>query len=298
VFYFFVTLIFFSSIEVVSKDLMNYMGPFEMTFARFFIGLCGLLIFAYAKGLFPELKKFKKNDYYLTALLGFINIFFSMTMLQYAIKYGEPAVVALIISSNPLFVYIISLMLKHETVSAQKAAGFMLGIAGIACVVIRDFGSMKMEKGALFALAGAVSFAIFTILNKRAVKSHTPLTVNIYSFSFGLIFISLFFLVSGSVDLSIELFDSPFRIGKILYLGIFVTAVSYITFLTAIKKIGPVASSLVFLFKPAVATILAVIFLSENIRINLFAGLILASIGSYLIMKKNKPVAEQCVQSA
>jgi drug/metabolite transporter (DMT)-like permease len=298
VLYFFITLIFFSSIEVVSKDLMNYLGPFEMTFFRFFIGLTGLLIFAFFKGLGPELRKFKKNDYALTALLGFINIFFSMTMLQYAIKFGEPAVVALIISSNPIFVYLFSLFLKHEIFSLQKAGGFVLGLAGIASVIVRDFGSLKIEKGALFALIGAVSFAVFTILNKKAVSAHSPLTVNIYSFSFGLIFIAIFFALTGGVNLSAELFDSPVRVIKIFYLGIFVTAISYITFLTAIKKIGPVASSLVFLFKPAVATILAVIFLSEEIRFNLFLGLILSSLGSYMIMKKNKPRVQQCAQSA
>ena len=285
-FYFLVTLIFFSSIEVASKDLMSYMGPFEMTFFRFFIGLIGLLIYAFFTGAAKDLKGLKYKDCSLYALLGFINIFLSMTLLQYAIKYGEPAVVALIISSNPIFVYILSLIRKYEKISFRRTVGFALGILGIAAVVIRDFSSFAIEKGSLFALAGAVSFAFFTIINKRAVRERRPIIVNIYSFAFGTAFIAVYVLVSGSLNISPVLFDSGVRIIKLLYLGIFVTAISYITFLTAIKRIGPVASSLVFLFKPAVATLFAVVFLSEEIRLNLFAGLLLSSAGSWLIMRK------------
>jgi drug/metabolite transporter (DMT)-like permease len=292
--YFLITLIFFSSIEVVSKDLMIYLGPFEMTFIRFFIGGIMLLLFSIINGTHKELRNLDRSDYSLMALLGFINIFFSMTMLQYAIKFGEPAVVALIISSNPIFVYIISLMLKHEEISIKKVGGFVLGIAGISVVLIKDFSDLAIEAGALYALIGAVSFAGFTILNKKAVSKHSPLVVNIISFAFGLICIAVFFAIRGSVDITAELFDSPFRIAKLFYLGIFVTAISYITFLTAIKKIGPVASSLVFLFKPAVATIFAVMFLSEEIRLNFFIGLLLSSLGSYLILKKSRPPETLC----
>jgi drug/metabolite transporter (DMT)-like permease len=271
---------------VVSKDLMSYMGPFELTFFRFFIGLIGLVIYSAYTGAYKQIKDLRYQDYSLYALLGFINIFFSMTMLQFAIKYGEPAVVALIISSNPIFVYILSIARKHEAVSLRRSAGFVIGILGIASVVIRDFNSFNLEKGSLFALAGAVSFAFFTIINKRAVRNHSPLIVNTFSFAFGTTFIALYVLISGTLNISPDLFESNIRIIKLLYLGIFVTAISYITFLTAIKKMGPVASSLVFLFKPSVATIFAVIFLSEEIRMNLFVGLLLSSIGSYLIIKK------------
>lgn len=294
--YFLITLLFFSSIEVVSKDLMNYLGPFEMTFIRFFIGGTVLLIFSFISGAHKQLRNLSLPDYSLMALLGFINIFFSMTMLQYAIKYGEPAVVALIISSNPIFVYIISLMLKHEEISFNKVGGFILGMAGISIVLIKDFNDFVVEAGAVYALIGAVSFAGFTILNKKAVSKHSPLTVNIISFAFGLTCIGIFFVLRGSVDITAELFDSPVRVSKILYLGIFVTAISYITFLTAIKRIGPVASSLVFLFKPAVATLFAVIFLSEEIRLNFFIGLILSSLGSFLILKKNSTPETVCVK--
>ncbi len=292
--YFLITLVFFSSIEVVSKDLMNYLGPFEMTFIRFFIGGSVLLTFSLFNGSFKKLRYLGRNDYSLMALLGFINIFFSMTMLQYAIKYGEPAVVALIISSNPIFVYIISLMLKHEVVSVKKILGFILGLTGISIVLIKNFNDLELEAGAMYALIGAVSFAAFTILNKKAVSKHTPLIVNIISFAFGLICIGIFFTFRGSVDITAELFDSPVRIIKLFYLGIFVTAISYITFLTAIKRIGAVASSLVFLFKPAVATIFAVIFLSEEIRLNFFVGLLISALGSYLILKKNKMPETVC----
>jgi len=264
---------------------MNYLGPFEMTFIRFFIGLAGIVLYAVITGDIKDLKKPGIRDYGSYAVLGFINIFFSMTMLQYAIKYADPAVVALIISSNPIFVYIISLIMKHEILSYRKVSGFILGIIGLSAVLIKDFNSIRFETGALFALAGAVSFAYFTILNRDAVAKYKPMTVNIGSFFFGLIFIMIYFLIKGSADVSPVIFDSGIRVLKILYLGIFVTGISYITFLTAIKKMGPVASSLIFLFKPAVAALLYYIIISQPVRANFYVGLMLSAAGSYLILK-------------
>lgn len=286
--YFIITLIFFSSIEVVSKDLMNYIGPFEMTFMRFLIGAAGLLVFSFINGAYREFSKLKKNDYFLMAILGFINIFFSMTMLQYAIKYGSPQVVALIISSNPIFVYLISVALKNDRFTLRHAAGFVLGITGLFFVIIQDISNIELEKGSLFALAGAFSFAFFTILNKKAVAEHRPIIVNIVTFCFGVIFILIYLALKGSVDIAPGTFASVNRIMTILYLGIFVTAVSYITFLSAIKQMGPVASSLVFMFKPSVATVFAVIFLSAELTPAFFAGLLLTAAGSRMIMKKPK----------
>ncbi len=294
--YFLITLIFFSSIEVVSKELMEYMGPFEMTFFRFSLGLAGLLLYSVAKGTYKDFMKLGRKDYSLMSLLGFINIFFSMSVLQYAIKHGSPAVVALIFSSNPIFVYAISVFLKNDLLCMKKISGFILGLAGLAVVLIDDIKYIELEKGALFALAGSVSFAIFTVLNRKAVKDHRPVIVNIVSFAFGLMFIAVYFLIRGSLDFSPEIFDSAARTVRLVYLGIFVTAVGYITFLNAIKTMGPVASSLIFLFKPALATVFALILINERIGMNFYAGLILSAAGSYLILKKNKIKASECVR--
>ncbi|MFO7810590.1 MAG: DMT family transporter [Candidatus Delongbacteria bacterium] len=296
--YFVVTLIFFSSIEVVSKDLMRFLGPFEMTFFRFAIGAAGLAFYSLAKGSYKELSKLRAPDYSLFALLGFINIFFSMSVLQYAIKYGSPAVVALIFSSNPIFVYAFLILLKKEKVSLKKISGFTIGITGLTLVLLDDIGNFELEKGAIFALAGSISFAIFTILNRKAVTEHRPIVVNMVSFAFGLGFIAVYLSWTGQININAELFGSNIRILKLLYLGIFVTAVGYITFLTAIKKMGPVASSLIFLFKPALATLFAVVFISEQIGPNFFAGLLLSSVGSYMVIRKNKNRVIKCVQSA
>lgn len=297
-FYFIITLIFFSSIEVVSKDLMSFLGPFEMTFFRFSLGATGLTLYSLITGSYKDIHKLRLNDYSLMALLGFINIFFSMSVLQYAIKYGSPAVVALIFSSNPIFVYAFSILLKKESVSMRKISGFVIGLAGLTLVLVDDISNIELEKGSLYALAGSVSFALFTILNKKAVSAHRPIIVNMVSFLFGLMFIVIYLMYSGSVNFDPAVFDSKWRVLKLLYLGIFVTAAGYITFLTAIKKMGPVASSLIFLFKPALATIFAVLFISEEIGLNFFTGLLLSSAGSYLIMKRKKIKAVECVQSA
>lgn len=68
----------------------------------------------------------------------------------------------------------------------------------------------------------------------------------------------------------------------VLYVGIFVTGLGYFCYFMAIKASDASTGSLAFFLKPAIAPVMAVIFLKETILWNTYVGIAFILIASYM----------------
>jgi len=288
--YFFLTLLIFSSMEVVSKPLMGAVDPFVLTFWRFFAGSLFFILYPGLKKRFKEVKSFGKSQWMSVFLLGILNTFLSMSFLQVAVKMSSASTAATIFCSNPGFVFIFSVMLGYEKIKIKKIVGFIVGIAGI--VIIMKERGLETGTGMIYAVLASVFFALYTLLSKKTVSGITPATVNMTAFPFGIIANGIFIAFLGKEFIpSIEMFQNGDKILSFLYLGFIVTGFGYISFFETIKRFTAVSASLIFMFKPAVAAIMAYIFLNEKAGIPFFAGLAAICIGTFFIVyDKIKPI--------
>ncbi len=283
--FFILTLLIFASLEVVSKPLMPYIDPFALTFWRFFMGFVFFIFYPGMKKRFAEMKKFSKSDWFFLFLLGFLNAFLAMSLLQFAVRESTPATAAALFCSNPLFVMIISSIAGYEKISVRKVAGLVIGIAAIF-VIMWEKG-YKLNLGAVYAISAAVIFAAFTVLSKKTVSKITPFSVNLVSFFFGVVSLAVFMLATNkSFALNPVFFNDYAKLIAFIYLGFIVTGLGYVTFLATIKKYSPVSSSLIFMLKPAVASIFAVIFLSEKLSLYFIIGFIMLILGTGAIVSE------------
>ena len=274
--YFIITVLIFGSMEVLSKPFMGSIHPFALTLYRFAIGFVFLLVFnlIYKRGSF---KGISKKDYLLMAFLGFLNTFFSMSMLQMAVHRTTAATTALIFSSNPIFVLLFAFVLGKEKFDIRKLLFFVLGISGLFLLFQKG---LDLHIGALYATIAAVSFAVYTMLNKGLVSRVHPITVNVISFFFGLIWLSMYIFFKG-IPLDVQpIIGSIGGIARMLYLGLFVSGIGYITFFLTLRLYSASAASLIFLIKPIVATALSFLLLQESLDWTFFLGLVLILGGS------------------
>jgi len=281
--YFFITLLIFASMEVVSKPLMGVIDPFVLTFWRFLFGFLFFLFYPGLKKRFAEIARFGKNEWLSVVLLGILNSFLAMCFLQVAVKMSSAATSATVFCSNPVFVLIFASIAGMEKFSIKKMVGLMGGFAAVA--VIMSEKGFVFKEGMLFALLAAVIFAFYTVLSKKIVSNITPFTVNLTSFFFGLLanfvfifFYELPFLPTGSFFSDIE------KISAFIYLALVVTGIGYVTFFETIKRFTALGASLIFLLKPAVAVVFAYLFLEENLSMNFFAGLLLLGSATLIIL--------------
>jgi drug/metabolite transporter (DMT)-like permease len=282
--YFILTLLIFSSMEVVSKPLMGVIDPFVLTFWRFALGSLFFLFLPGTVKRFSEVRKFGKKEWFSVFLLGILNTFLAMSFLQVAVKQSSASTAAAIFCSNPGFVFILSLFLGHEKLKILKVAGFLVGIAGIL-LIMSDRG-IVFEYGILYAVAASVFFALYTVLGKLTVSGISSSTVNMTAFPFGVLANGIFIFVLGKDFFpDQQVFTDSSIIISFLYLGFVVTGIGYVAFFETIKRFSAVSVSLIFMFKPAVTLGMAFIFLNEKTDVTFHIGLVCVCLGTFFIVK-------------
>ena len=132
-----VTTILFSLMEVVLKGVSPHFHPFQLNFTRFFIGGLVLLPFAIRqlKRRGPDAPELNARALAKIALLGFTGTFISMTFYQLSILHTDASVVAILFSSNPLFVMLFAVLLLGEPVRRHNVAALILELLGILVIV-------------------------------------------------------------------------------------------------------------------------------------------------------------------
>jgi len=281
------TLIFFSLFEIISKKIE--LNSITLTGTRFFFG--GLLILLlFFKSIIQELSFISLTQKIMLILTGFLNVGIAMLSLQFAVKFGNATTSAIIISSNPVFVFIINTIMEkfssknkvNENLKTDNFVSFiirlillLIGVLGIFIVIYKkDKGDNSIS--ILLAILASISFALYTILSKKLLKHVSSVTLNSISFTFnGLLLLILSFIMAKN---EIQMFFYNINIEKIIYLSILsfgVTGFAYITYFYALKHLDAVKVSLVFYLKPIVVLILNTIILFEPVGLNKIMGIII-----------------------
>lgn len=285
VFYLIFTLIFFSSFELVSK--MINIDAFILTALRFFLG--GLFIFLFSPGnIILEYSKLSKNLKFKVIISGFINVCMAMLLLQISVKLGNASTSAIIISSNPLFVFIFLAIKdfrernKFAVKNIFKLLILLVGIIGIFIIMYKpDKGDNLLA--IVLAIIASISFAYYTIYSQKLLKNVSPLTLN--SISFGVnglvLFIGSLIFSSKSIGEIFVNFDI-IQLVLLIILSFGITGLAYITYFKALINIDAGTASLVFYLKPVVATSLNYFILHEAVGLPKIIGIILILLTLFL----------------
>ena len=130
--YFFivVTIIMFTSYEVVLKFISGQLNSMQLTLCRFSVGFLILLPLAlHTLGKRGERLDGKSVAYF--ALLGLLGIALSMPILHVSVNYAGSSVAAVLFSCNPVFVTFLAFFLLKEPILPRHIAALVLEVAGI-----------------------------------------------------------------------------------------------------------------------------------------------------------------------
>ncbi len=272
-----ITILLFSTYEVVSKTIVGSINPFQINFIRFLIG--GLVLFVIL--LFKKDLKIGRNDFFTVVFIGILNVVISMNLLQLSLYVpgAMASAVAVIFSSNPIFVMIFSAIIDKEKIKPYKIIGMILGMLGIF-IVFADKLKIGLSgfESLLLVLASAIIFGLYTVLGKRTSVKIGSLKMNSYSSIAGSLVLLPFMLIMGMPVLNFNYSAIP----EVLYLSVAVTGIAYFTYFKGLSIIGASKGSLVFFLKPVLASIIAVIFIGEKLTVYLFLGILMIMAGIYI----------------
>ena len=290
------TTLMFSLMEIALKFISGDLNPVQITFSRFLFGGVVLLPFALRKlGRLKEQGVYmEQKDLCYFAFLGFVGMAVSMSLYQLSILYANASVVAVLFSSNPLFVLVLAYLILREPIHIRNIVALVLDIIGI--VLIIDPWNMHVELiGVALTLSATLLFALYTVLGKRKCAKFSGMVVTCFGFLFGSAELILMVLIGHIPSVADVLIASglqkfayvPFFSGYTLqnlpyvlfvYLG--VTGLGFASYFTAMEKTSANTAALVFFFKPVLAPILAFLILHEQIPLNMIMGIGLILAGS------------------
>lgn len=257
---------FWAGAFIAAKLGVYELSPTILTFLR--MGIAAIIIFPFMiKRLGPgwQLKKTEIKLVLATSIVGMIgyHMFFFT-----ALKFTTASNASMINATNPLITAVLASIFASERITGKKIAMLLLAFCGVIYIIlagnISSLTDMTLNKGDFIMLCGTLLWAIYGIIVKKAVPIMGPLKLTTYTFLFCAIIMAPFATYDFATTNAFSVGIGPYI--AVLYMAVFPTVIGYSIQQYAIAEIGPSKASLFINLVPIISTILAVLFLNEQIR--------------------------------
>jgi drug/metabolite transporter (DMT)-like permease len=261
---------------------VEHVNPGTLVFFRTAGAAVLLMPWALARGLVrPVLAHWRP-------ILAFsvVEVIVPWLLLSDAERHLSSSLAGLLVATVPLLGALLALVSSSgERFNSLQVAGLLVGVIGVGCLIGLDFGALN---GVAIAemLVVSIGYATGPLILARHLST-LP--------SFG---------VMGSAMTISALALSPFlvfqppqhvpgrAIASIVVLAAVCTALAFTLFFQLIAAIGPTRCTIITYVNPAVALLLGVLVLGEDVTRGMLIGFPLVLIGSVLAARKASPRQE------
>ena len=278
------TIIVWGLTFINSTVVLRTLSPVELLIARMVVGIVALTVIS------PKRLKLKKRSHelYLVAV-GFFSVAVYFLLENTALTYTSSSNVAVIVSTAPFFIAIFaSIFLKEEKLSPLFFAGFVLAILGVGMVSFAGKQLQLNPLGDLLSLLTAMTWAAGTMFMRKLEKHNYPIIlVTRRMFVYGVLFaVPMLFVLPTKGQIGDLL--KPEVLFNVLFLGVVASAVCYITWMMAMKRVGVVRSGVYIYMIPVITMVGAAIILGDTISLLQIGGAALTMAGLFLSQWKQK----------
>lgn len=273
------TIVIWGTTFISTKILLADFQPVEILFFRFVMGFLVLFV-AYPQKL--RTANYKQELTFAAAGLCGICLYYLLENI--ALTFTLASNVGVIISVAPFFTAILAhlFMKSEEKLRPQFFLGFAVAMAGI---ILISFNGSKLElnpMGDLLAVIAALVWACYSVLTRKISRFGYPVILSTRrTFFYGILFMvpALFFF---DFELNISRLTNMTYLFNILYLGLGASALCFVTWNFAVKKLGAVKTSVYIYMVPVITVVTSVLILQEQLTVLAGIGTILTLIGLFL----------------
>lgn len=246
---------------VVSKVVLEIIPPFSLVALRLILGALTLLLIVILRGL-PEMGR---RRFWQILGIGFVGYGISLSLQFLGTRLSTAANGSLVTSATPAFVLIFAWILLREEITVRRFIALLLATLGVVAVI--DPRTARLDPdlflGNLLLLGAALTWALYSVLVRRATRETDVLTFSLVAFLGGLPVV----LPASAWELGTTGVGpiSPGVVGGVLFLGIISTALAMILWNTAFALLNAGTASLTFFAQPVVGTLLGWLYLGESI---------------------------------
>jgi drug/metabolite transporter (DMT)-like permease len=265
---------------VATRFVIDQSSPASLALLRYTIGACCLLPLA----LLSRGMRFERGDLLPIAVLGIIQFAVVVTLLNYALQFIPSARAALLFATFPLMTMILAAALGREQVTAAKALGILLTIAGVGLAL----GEKVVESGnpagghwigEAAVLGSAFSGALCSVLYRPYLRKYPTLPVSALAMVTSVAFLALFAAGEGFFQ-AVPRYTAGGWLA-VLFIGIS-SGVGYYLWLWALNHTAATNVTVFLALSPVTATVLGALFLAEPITNTTLFGLLCVALGLWV----------------
>ena len=280
---------------VVTDVVLEVLPPATLLIVRYALAL---LLLAPAFAIKRD-RGIPRRDWPEIALVGFVGFGVSLMAQFGGTSLSTAAAGAVITSATPAFIILFAWPLLHEVPSAAKLAGLALATIGVMIVSLTGEQPATQQSrdptlGNLLLAVAAVSWALYTVLARRATRRFSALAVTMGVTLVGVLVV----LPVAAVELQSQTIGAitPGVVVGVLYIGFGSTAVALYLWNKSFELLDAATASLFFFAQPVVGVLLSAVFLHERLGLSFFTGAALIALGVLLAMQEKQTVARREIQ--
>ena len=257
------------------KVAVQELSPWIVAWGRVTLAALVLLPIAWHRGALHALGA-HKLPILAFAIIEFVIPFSAISIGE---RWIDSSVTGILIASVPLTVTVISRFFGlHEPLGKWRLAGLLMGFLGV--VTLLGFGSIHGPlgwAGAGCMLLAAVGYAVGPLI----IKQHLKGLDSIGPIAASLATSSLLLLVPAMLTFPTAM-PSALALSSIVILGIACTAVAMLLIFYLVNHAGPARATVVTYINPAVAALLGVWLLHEQLGVGGITAFAMILAGSWL----------------
>jgi drug/metabolite transporter (DMT)-like permease len=285
-----VTVVLWSTIEVVSKLIHDDIPSMTISFLRFTLGGLILLpvgISGLKKG---NARNAKRKDWITLFLLSILGITITFSLYHKALFWISASSVATLVSMVPIFIAPAALLFLKEKMGWIQMVGLGMGAFGMVLIYLSEESNWRSFQGVALMILAVICFSIYSVLMKRLNRKMTARVTTPFSLLIGGIFTAPFTLMDGA-----PLFSTTDTLGYIHlgWLAFVAVGLAYLFYFFGMERIGAAKGNSLMYFKPLLAGSLAWAVLGEEPSAARIASIILVSASIYFVLKAPKVLTKE-----
>lgn len=180
-----------ATLGLIYGELTGPMGIPPLTVAFFRAGLSFAILVPVLTVKGRGWPRLAARDLPLFLSFGLIGVAAFYVVYVYAVMYAGMAVAVVLLYTAPVWVALIARWFLHERIGPRTSAALALALSGCALVArVYDPELVRPNAvGILLGLGAGISYALYTVFTKLALRRHRPWTVMFYSLGFGALFL-------------------------------------------------------------------------------------------------------------
>jgi len=270
----------------VAKGLMpGYLKPLQIIFLR----ISGALILIWLLELItPAANKAKiqRKDLLRVAIAALLGISLNQILFFTGLNQTTPVDSAIINSTNPLMVILLSYLFLKQPIKITKVLGIILGAFGALLLILNSssysFGNSG-QIGNIYIVANTLSWSLYLVIVKPLTTKYHPYLLMRWVFLFG-----FFFALPTTLKPFLDINTSNFTLYtwfSIAYVIIGTTFLAYLFITFGLRRLSPPVVAFYTYIQPVIVAIIGILLFREVISLAKILAALLIFSGIYLVNK-------------